>query len=107
MIQMKEYFMKRRDALEQITDEFVVVVSFKTADGGKAGVYTEVPRENAAHLMAEGRARLANAEETAEFRSAAEAARKRVEEAEMMSRIQVQLVNEIQESRIKPRREKR
>jgi predicted hydrocarbon binding protein len=108
MTQLKDYFMKRRDALELITKEYVVVVSFKTADGGKPGVMTEVTREIAAHLLAEGRARLANVEEAEQYYSTQEEARKRAEEAERMSRIQVQVVSELTENPQKqPRREKR
>lgn len=52
---------------------FAVVISRATPDGGRAGVKTELPRAVAARLIAEGKADLADPEETARFRSASEA----------------------------------
>lgn len=57
----------------EIAEDAVVIVSRETADGGRAGVMTEVPRMLAARLIAEGKAGLASAEESAKFREAAEA----------------------------------
>ncbi|MCS7024729.1 MAG: hypothetical protein NZV14_07995 [Bryobacteraceae bacterium] len=95
LTQLKEYFIKRRQALEQIQRDFVVVVSVRTADGGKEGVMTEVSRENAAHLLAEGRARLADASETEKYYEAAQKAREEAEELAERSRIQVQVLSEL------------
>lgn len=107
LAQLKEYFVKKRDALEKINQEYLVVVSFKTADGGKEGVKTEVSRENAAHLLAEGRARLADAAETEVYYSDASKAREEAEEAARSSRIQVQVLSELQGSTRKMSREEK
>jgi hypothetical protein len=65
---LRMFYQKMRNIEREISAPHVVVVSAETPDGGKAGVKTEVRRELAAKLIAEGRARLATPEETDEFR---------------------------------------
>lgn len=65
---MAAYYARIRDVLRELPEENAVVVSMETADGGRAGVMSEVRREVAAQYVAEGKSRLATAEETAEFR---------------------------------------
>jgi hypothetical protein len=62
-----------RKIAAEIAEEAAVVVSRSTLDGGRAGVKTEVSREVAARMIAQGTADLATPEEAAEFRAAAEA----------------------------------
>ena len=50
----------------------MVVISLETPDGGKAGVPTEVSRRNAARLIVEGWAELANADEIGQLSGRAE-----------------------------------
>ena len=66
---LKVYYQKIRDNEADIKESFPIVVSLETADGGKAGAFTEVPRAVAAKLMADGMARLASKEEAAAFRA--------------------------------------
>lgn len=46
----------------------MVLVSHATPDGGREGLLTEVPRELAAKMIIDGRARLANENAAHEFR---------------------------------------
>jgi hypothetical protein len=74
---LRQYYEKLKAIKNSIHDEFVVLVSRETPEGGKPGVFTEAPRALAARLMSEGRAELANEEQVAAFReSTAEAKRK-------------------------------
>jgi hypothetical protein len=62
-------YRERIDAiLREILEECAVVVSEATADGGRAGVMSELRREVAAQYVVDGKARLATAEEAAEYR---------------------------------------
>jgi len=89
---LKIYYQKIRNQRNTIRDEFPIVVSNETPDGGKSGALTEVPRDLAAKLLVDGAARLANDVETAEFRQAQADMRKAVEDERAASRVQVTLV---------------
>ena len=69
MADLRDYFEKIKKLEEIIAEPYTVVVSIPTSDGGKAGVKTEVSRHQAARLVAEGKARLANEDEMAEFQA--------------------------------------
>ena len=60
---LKVYYKKIRETASTIPEEFAVVVSKESPDGGKAGVMSEVTRQQAAKLLVEGRVRLATKEE--------------------------------------------
>jgi protein-disulfide isomerase-like protein with CxxC motif len=66
---LRAYYKKIREVEEKILEEFVVVVSQATADGGKLGTFTEVVRRVAAKLIVDGLARLATHEETKTFQA--------------------------------------
>jgi hypothetical protein len=66
-MELRSFFQLLREAEAAITSEHVVVASEATPDGGKAGIFTEVSRANAARLIVERRARLATADESAAF----------------------------------------
>jgi len=71
---LRLYYQKIRDAEAKIEDEFAVVVSRETADGGKEGTLTEVPRRIAAKMVVEGVAQLASpAQKQAFLKTTAEA----------------------------------
>jgi hypothetical protein len=61
------YYQKLRKIEKEIQDEFPVVVSRETSDGGKRGLLTQVPRALAARLIADGNSELASAHEAAQF----------------------------------------
>jgi hypothetical protein len=57
---LRLYYQKIRDAEAKIEDEFPVVLSRETGDGGKEGALTEVPRRIAAKMVVEGMANVAS-----------------------------------------------
>jgi hypothetical protein len=65
---LKYFYERYRTTLAQLESPYVVIVSLVTADGGKAGVCTEVTRENGARAIVESRARLATKKEEEDFR---------------------------------------
>jgi hypothetical protein len=91
---LKVFYQKIRQVEAAIPEGHVVVVSHDTPDGGRAGAKTEVLRATAAKLVVEGRARLASAEETAEYREAmAEAARK-AEQSANANKLQLTVISD-------------
>jgi hypothetical protein len=66
---LRAYYQKIRDIQSKIVEEFVVVVSLDTADGGRAGAFTEVSRGTAARMLVDGIALFAAAEEATKFRA--------------------------------------
>lgn len=91
---LRVYYQKLKKIEQEITDPHVVVISHETPDGGKANQKTEVSRHAAARLVVEGRARLASAEEAAEYRNAAEQSRQTAEQRAIAQKIQVNVVSE-------------
>lgn len=76
---LKLYYQKIRDAETKIQDEFPVVISLETPDGGRPGTLTEVPRRIAARLLVDGLAQVASPEQKQAFLQA-QAEAKRVAE---------------------------
>jgi hypothetical protein len=70
---LRAFYQTIRQIAAEIAEDAAVVISRETSDGGRAGVKTEVPRDVAARMIAEGKAELASPEHAAEFRAAAEA----------------------------------
>ena len=66
---LKVYYQKIRDEQATITDPFPIVVSYDTADGGKAGCFSEVPRDVAAKMVIDKIARLATSQEADAYRA--------------------------------------
>ena len=64
---LRVYYQKLRKIENEIPDDFPIVASRETSDGGKPGVLTQVPRALAARLITDGKADLAGAEEAAQF----------------------------------------
>jgi hypothetical protein len=91
---LRQYFRRLREIESKISEEFPVVISLDTADGGKAGVVAEVSRAIAAQLLAEGRAVLADEPQKEEFAARQLAARKAGEKDELMKRIHVSLISD-------------
>ncbi|MBM3787571.1 MAG: hypothetical protein FJW30_24715 [Acidobacteria bacterium] len=61
---LREYYRRVAEQEESIDSRFPLIVSLKTANGGKAGVFSEVSRPVAARMVVDGQARLATHEET-------------------------------------------
>jgi hypothetical protein len=91
---IRMYFQKVRELERGIADAFPVVVSLETPEGGKAGVATEVTRETAARLVADGKVRLASIAERDAYYAEAKAALAAAEEAQMASKIQFTVVHD-------------
>jgi hypothetical protein len=66
---LKMYYQKMRETERSIADEYPIVISRESADGGKAGALTEVSRALAARLIVDGKAELAGAEKASAFRA--------------------------------------
>ena len=54
---LQAYYQNIREMEDSLPEEWVQVVSLETADGGRAGVVTEVARRAAARLIVDGKAR--------------------------------------------------
>jgi hypothetical protein len=59
---LRSYYQKIREMAESLPAGDVWVESLATRDGGKAGMFTQVPRQLAAKLIVDGKARLADSE---------------------------------------------
>jgi len=91
---LQVYYQKLRQIEAGIAESDVVVVSLETPDGGKPGVRAEVPREIAAKLVLESRARLASEEESSSFREGVAEAKRIADQAAAASRMQFTVVSE-------------
>ena len=91
---LKVYYQKVRDEQAKITDDYPVVVSESTENGGKAGLAVEVVKSLAARMIVDGTARQATAAEAKAFRQAkADAKRQADEAAAAASKMQFNPVN--------------
>ena len=86
---VKRYYEKIRQVESAIADTFAVVVSLETADGGKAGAFTEVQPRVAAKMVVDGVAKLASKEEAERLREAQAEAQRAAEQAATASRVQL------------------
>jgi|SRR6185369_363127 len=98
---LKAYYQKIRAIASTIEEEFAVVVSRETADGGKEGVLTEVAPRLAAKLVVEGIARLATTTEAEAFRRAQVEAKRVVDAAAAASKVQLTVMSSDELNRLK------
>jgi len=91
---LKIFYRKVREVEASIEEAYPIIVSNDTPDGGRAGVRCEVPRTVAARMIVEGRARLATAEEAAEFREQIAEAKRLAEQQAAASRVQLTVVSD-------------
>jgi hypothetical protein len=89
---LKLYYQKIRDTESKIPDAFPLIVSQPTDDGGKAGSLAEVTRAVAAKMIVESTARLATADEAKAYRDDRAVAKRFVDLAAEVSKIQVTVV---------------
>ena len=90
---LRAYYQKIRETEGRFVDDFPVLVSCQTQDGGKAGVCTEVSRPLAAKMLVEGLAREATPDELRAFRRAQAEAKRRADEAEAAKNLQFKVVS--------------
>jgi hypothetical protein len=93
---LQVYYKKLREVREQIAGDDAIVVSKATADGGREGVMSEVPKATAANLIVEDRARLATSDEEAQYRKATEEAVWKAQEALLAKRVQMAVISDAQ-----------
>jgi hypothetical protein len=89
---LKSYFQKIREFESTIAEPFVVLISHETSDGGKEGLLTEVPKEVAAKMIADGRGHLASEEAAREFQERKAEAKKAADTEATANRMQVTLI---------------
>lgn len=89
---LKVYYQKLRAKEAEITEEFPVMVSNETSDGGKGGRFAEVTRAVAAKMMLDGSARLAAAEEAKAYRDAQAEAKRLADQAAEAAKVQLTVV---------------
>ena len=91
---LRHYFRKMREVESSLSEEYPLVVSRETSDGGREGRVSEVSRAVAAQLIVEGKAVLADVEDRAAHVLGQEAAKRASEKAEMARRVQVAIVTD-------------
>jgi predicted hydrocarbon binding protein len=91
---LKAYYQKIRDLEQDLKRTYAVVVSLETADGGAAGVLTEVAARLAAKMIVEGRARRASKEEEKEFLEHKLEAKRVSDHVEATKRMQITVLSE-------------
>ncbi len=89
---LRHYFRKVRELEETLAEDFPMVVSRETAEGGKAGRVCEVSRAVAAKLIVEGKAEMASEEQRASYSLIQQEAKMAAERAELARRVQVAIV---------------
>ena len=92
-MELRLYYQKIRDLESKIGDEFPLVVSNDTPDGGKQGMQTEVPRRLAAKMLVDGQVRLATSEEVAAYRESLAETQRVAEQAVLAARVQVSVLS--------------
>jgi len=89
---VKQYFRKLREIETALADEYPIIVSLETSDGGRAGMISEVSRFNAAKMIVENCAVLATEEQKEQFRDRQAAEKRAAEKAELSKRLQVAII---------------
>jgi hypothetical protein len=93
-VDLRQYFRKIREIEAGLSDQFPVLRSLETPDGGKAGIISEVPRAIAAKMIVEGRAVLASEEERDSYRQQQQDAKAAAEKADLAKQLQVAFLSE-------------
>ena len=91
---LKVYYQKIKDLERSFKAAHAVVVSQETADGGTAGVKTEVPAHIAAKMIVDGRAVLASDKEAKEFLEQKTEAKRTADQLQASTRMQVTVVSQ-------------
>jgi hypothetical protein len=90
---LKVYYQKIREWEAKIVEDFPVVISKETGDGGKPGTLTEVSKALAAKLIVDGIAMLAGEDELKQFRAQIAAAKAEADRrVAMLAAMQMTLV---------------
>jgi hypothetical protein len=87
------YYAKIREKASTIKEEFPVVVSRETPDGGKAGILTEVPSRLAAKMVVDGTATMASTADAEAFRERKAEAKRVADQEAAAAKVQVTVVS--------------
>jgi len=87
------YYRKIRDCVATIKEDFPVVISRETPDGGKAGILIEVPSRLAAKMIVDGAALLASPKDAMAFREKQAVAKRLADQEAAAARVQFTLVS--------------
>ena len=98
---LRLYYQKIRDTAAKIEDEFPVLVSRETGDGGKAGTLTEVPRRIAAKMVVEGTAQVASPAQKASFRDAQAEAKRVADQLSAAAQVHVTVLSSSELDKLK------
>jgi hypothetical protein len=98
---LQVYYQKIRELETKIADEFPLVVSMETSDGGKRGTKTEVPRRLAAKLLVEGQARLASKDELKAHRDSLAEAKRMADREAAAARLQLTVLSTTELDRLR------
>ena len=91
---LRQYFKKIKDTEEEIKEEYPLIVSAETPDGGKAGAVVEVSRQQAAKAIVENRAVLATEEQKIAHLALLEERKKSFEKADLARRLQFAIISD-------------
>ena len=91
---LKSYYRKLREIESGLAEEFVVVRSLATPDGGIEGVLIEVARALAAKMIADGMAELADKAESDALRAKAAEDKKQEDQRRAAAKIQLTVLTE-------------
>jgi len=86
---LRVYYQKLRDVEAKIEDEFPVVVSRETPDGGREGTLTEVPRRIAAKMIVDGLAQVVSAAQKEAFQKAQAEAKRIADQIAVASQVRL------------------
>jgi hypothetical protein len=95
---LKQYFRKIKETEAAIEEQFPLIVSLETTDGGQAGIATEVSRIEAARALVENRAILATAEQRTAYFERESARKKAFEKSELAKRVQIAIISQVEPS---------
>ena len=98
---LQAYYQKIREMETKIADEFPLVVSIATADGGKSGTKTEVARRLAAKLLVEGIVRLASKDELKAYREGMAEAQRLAEATAAAAKLQLTVLSSVELDRLR------
>lgn len=98
---LKQYYQKIREIETGIREQFVVVESLETPDGGKAGTYTEVAPKVAAKMVVDRVARLVKPEAAKRWREEQAEAQRAAEQAAAAGKVQLSVVPTDELNRLK------
>src|SRR5262249_30528359 len=89
---LQAFYGKVKQEEQKIGEEFPIIISQETADGGKAGQFTEVARRVAARFLVQGLARLASHEESKIFRDAQVEAKRAADDLLEQAKLQIAML---------------